>query len=169
MHKITVNGKKEYTIELDRKEDKSGTLDGRDITWDIISVKENIYHLLLNNKSYTIEILTANPQEKTFLVRVNGNKHSLVIKDKYDELLKNLGMDIALTGKVNEMKAPMPGLVLDILVTEGTQIKQGDSLLVLEAMKMENVLKAPADAIVKKINVNKKMAVEKNQVLITFE
>ena len=62
----------------------------------------------------------------------------------------------------------MPGMVLNILVTEGQDIKKGDPLIVLEAMKMENVLKSPTDGIVKKINVNKGIAVEKNQVLIQF-
>ncbi|HNH66215.1 MAG TPA: biotin/lipoyl-binding protein, partial [Bacteroidia bacterium] len=68
--------------------------------------------------------------------------------------------------KVNDLKAPMPGLVLDILVSEGQTIQKGDSLLVLEAMKMENNLKAINDAVVKKINVSKGDKVEKNTVLI---
>jgi acetyl/propionyl-CoA carboxylase alpha subunit len=167
MHKVIVNGKKEYTVEL--KEKTSGKLNGKDVNWDMITVKDGSFHILMENRSYTVEVLKADHKKKSFLLRVNGNKYDLVVKDKYDELLKNLGMDVLATGKINEVKAPMPGLVLDVLVAEGAQIKQGDSLLVLEAMKMENVLKAPVDAIIKKINVNKKMAVEKNQVLITFE
>ncbi len=169
MHKVIVNGKNEHSVELDGNNNTSGKLNGKEFAWDVITVKENVLHVLYNNKSYTVEVLTADAKEKSFLVRVNGNKYELNVKDKYDELLKNLGMDNLSASKVNEMKAPMPGLVLDVLVTEGMQIKQGDSLLILEAMKMENVLKAPVDAIIKKINVSKKMAVEKNQVLISFE
>jgi biotin carboxyl carrier protein len=63
----------------------------------------------------------------------------------------------------------MPGLVLDVRVKEGDEVKKGDPLLVLEAMKMENILKSPAHAKIKKINVNKGQAVEKNQVLVSFE
>jgi biotin carboxyl carrier protein len=62
----------------------------------------------------------------------------------------------------------MPGMVLKILITEGDQVKKGDALLVLEAMKMENIIKSPADGLVKKINAVQGTAVEKNQVLIQF-
>lgn len=169
MKKVTVNGKKEYVVEFEDKAFTKGTVDGTSFEWDIVTLKEDTLHIILNNKSYTVEVLEKNIPEKKLLVRINGNKYSLAVKDKYDELLKSLGMDASSSGKVNELKAPMPGLVLDVLVKEGDHIKQGDSLLVLEAMKMENVLKATADVIVKKINVNKRMAVEKNQVLIAFE
>ena len=75
-------------------------------------------------------------------------------------------MDKMFAQKVNDLKAPMPGLVLDILVSEGQTIQKGDNLLVLEAMKMENNLKATNDAVVKKIKVSKGDKVEKNTVLI---
>ena len=62
----------------------------------------------------------------------------------------------------------MPGLVIDVCISEGDKIKKGDKIIVLEAMKMENIIKSPTDGIIKKINVNKGMAVEKNQILINF-
>jgi len=70
--------------------------------------------------------------------------------------------------KVNDIKAPMPGMVLNILVDEGQEVKKGDALIVLEAMKMENILKSPVDGVIKKIAINKGVAVEKNQLLIQF-
>jgi biotin carboxyl carrier protein len=78
-------------------------------------------------------------------------------------------MDALATKKVNELKAPMPGLVLDVRVKVGDVIKKGEPLVVLEAMKMENVLKSIADVTIKKIAIEKGNAVEKNQVLIFFE
>ncbi|HSH65835.1 MAG TPA: acetyl-CoA carboxylase biotin carboxyl carrier protein subunit, partial [Bacteroidia bacterium] len=72
------------------------------------------------------------------------------------------------TNKINEIKAPMPGLVLDIRVNEGDSIQKGDAVIVLEAMKMENIIKSPVDGTIKKINVKKGLAVEKNQVLVQF-
>jgi len=72
------------------------------------------------------------------------------------------------SAQVNDMKAPMPGLILDILVTPGQEVKKGDQLLILEAMKMENVLKAPGDGTVSSIEVAKGDSVEKGQVLIKF-
>lgn len=106
---------------------------------------------------------------KKFRVRINGHNYSVELKDKYDELLQQLGMDKMLSAKVNDLKAPMPGLVLDVLVKEGQQIKKGENLLVLEAMKMENNLKAVSDAVVKKVKVGKGARVEKNEILIELE
>ena len=78
-------------------------------------------------------------------------------------------MDKLAANKVNNIKAPMPGLVLRISVAVGDVIKKGDPLLVLEAMKMENVIKAAGDGVVKKINATEKIAVEKGSILIEFE
>jgi biotin carboxyl carrier protein len=124
--------------------------------------------LLLNNQSYNIQVIKTEPSDKKLVIKVNGKKYNLDVKDKYDELLHNLGLDNIASKKVNDIKAPMPGMVLNILVGEGQQVKKGDSLLVLEAMKMENILKSPADGIVKKVVAIKGTAVEKNQLLIQF-
>ena len=70
---------------------------------------------------------------------------------------------------MDNVKAPMPGLVLDILVEAGQSVNKGDNLLILEAMKMENIIKASGNGVVKNININKKDAVEKNQLLIEME
>jgi len=77
-------------------------------------------------------------------------------------------LDSLASKKVNDIKAPMPGMVLNILVTEGQEVKKGDPLIVLEAMKMENILKSPTDGTIKKIAITKGIAVEKNQLLIQF-
>jgi biotin carboxyl carrier protein len=166
MLKVKVNNKKEHTIIFENN--TSGTIDGKTFSWDIAEVKKGSFHIIKNNRSYSVEVIKAEPAEKSFLVSVNGNKYQLNVKDKFDELLKSLGMDNLNSNKVNEIKAPMPGLVLDIRVSEGDEVKKGDPILVLEAMKMENILKSPTDGIVKKINVKKGLAVEKNQVLIYF-
>ncbi len=88
------------------------------------------------------------------------------LRDQYDDRLQALGMDASAGKKTGDLKAPMPGLVIDVAVSEGQQVKKGDTLVVLEAMKMENTLKAPGDAVVKKIHIEKGVTVEKNQVLI---
>ena len=77
-------------------------------------------------------------------------------------------MDKSNNNKIKEIKAPMPGLVLDILVKEGTEIKKGDPVLILEAMKMENILKSPEDGSIKKIKVRKGKVVEKNDMLVSI-
>jgi biotin carboxyl carrier protein len=80
-----------------------------------------------------------------------------------------MGLENALTPKISDMKAPMPGLVLQVLVNAGDTVNKGDKILVLEAMKMENTIKSPTDGIVNGVLVSQGMAVDKNQVLITFK
>lgn len=169
MYNITINGKNTLKSELDFKNNKvSGTLNGKAVEADILNVGNQEYHLLLNNQSYNILLVKADYAEKKLIVKINGKKYTLDVKDKYDELLHNLGLDNIAAKKINDIKAPMPGMVLNILVGEGQQVKKGDSLLVLEAMKMENVLKSPTDGTIKKVVAIKGTAVEKNQLLITF-
>lgn len=145
-----------------------GTLNEAFIKGNFIKINDYQYHLIYNNQSYNIDLMKLNASEKTMTLKINSVKYHLELKDKYDDLLKSLGMDTAASKKVNDIKAPMPGMVLNVLVSEGTEVKKGDVLLVLEAMKMENMLKSPADGIVKKIAVQKGTAVEKNQLLIQF-
>lgn len=166
MLKVKVNNGAEHQVVFET--DSNGTIDNSPFNWDMIEIKDGSFHVIKDYKSYTVEVIKADYQEKSLLVSVNGNKYQLNVKDKYDELLKTLGLDNLNSNKVNEIKAPMPGLVLDIRVAEGATVKKGDPILVLEAMKMENIIKSPTDGVVKKINVKKGVAVEKNQVLIHF-
>ncbi|HXB40309.1 MAG TPA: acetyl-CoA carboxylase biotin carboxyl carrier protein subunit [Bacteroidia bacterium] len=165
MYKVKVNNKHDFSFE---KKDGAWLSDGKDFAFDLIEVKENSFHIIKNHKSYNAEVVSHNASEKTFQVKVNQTIYSISVKDRYDELLHQLGMDKALANKFSNIKAPMPGMVLNILVGEGANVKKGDALLILEAMKMENILKSPADGIVKKVSVKKGMAVEKNQILIEF-
>ena len=91
------------------------------------------------------------------------------ITDQYDELLHQLGMDNLTANKISEIKAPMPGLVIRILASEGDQVEKGGNLFVLEAMKMENVIKSVSDVKIKSIKVKAGDKVEKNQVVMVFE
>ena len=102
----------------------------------------------------------------TFPIKSLGKINTI---EQLNVLLKQLGMDKLAANKVNNIKAPMPGLVLRISVAIGDVIKKGDPLLVLEAMKMENVIKAAGDGVVKKINAIERTAVEKGSILIEFE
>lgn len=166
--KAKVNGKEEYVLEYNQ-DNISGKINGRSFTLDIIDIKPALFHVLHNNKSYTVEVVAADAATKSFTLNINGNKHTLEVKDKYDELLQKLGMDTAGSKKVADIKAPMPGLVLDIRVSKSDIVAKGDALLVLEAMKMENIIKSPVDGKIKDILVKKGNAVEKNQLLISFE
>ncbi|AFM04401.1 acetyl/propionyl-CoA carboxylase, alpha subunit [Bernardetia litoralis DSM 6794] len=136
---------------------------------DIQKFSEREFHVLRNNISYRVEVLKADYEAKEFEIRINGNIHKLTAKDRMDLLLESLGMENAASAKVSDLKAPMPGLVLDILIEEGATTEKGTPLMILEAMKMENVLKATGEGKIKSIAVKKGQNVEKGAVLIEFE
>ena len=169
MYSITVNGKENFRTELQLNGNSfAGTLNDLKVSGDLIKINDHQYHMLYNRKSYTIDVVKLNREEKTLVLKINSIKFNLQLKDKYDELLHTLGLDNLSTKKVNDIKAPMPGMVLNILVAEGDTVKKGDGLIVLEAMKMENILKSPTDGVIKRISAIKGSAVEKNQLLIQF-
>ena len=163
MYKVKVNEEAEQQIEISGKEI---LLNGKSIAWDQIETGKNRFHVLMSNHSYVCEVLSADAQKKSFEIKVNGQICSVLLKDRFDELLHHLGMDKVAAHRVNMIRAPMPGLVLKLIAKEGQQIYAGDSLLILEAMKMENVIKSPGEGTVKFVKVKERDAVEKNQVLI---
>lgn len=136
---------------------------------DIISLGNQNFSFIKENKSYNISIHQYEKEEKLLTVSINGKRTKIKIQDKFDLLLKELGMSDIAIAKVNHIKAPMPGLIFELVVKEGDEVKKGDKVLILEAMKMENVIKAAGDGIVKKIHILKGQAVEKNQLLIEFQ
>lgn len=161
--KALINGTTAMQLE---KKGPQLLINGEAQHFDLKHLHLGSYHLILNGISYEMEVLKSDSLSKEYLIRVNGKKIEINFKTKYDELLKELGMDASAVVRVGDLKAPMPGLVVNIPVEEGQSISKGDTLVVLEAMKMENSLKALADATVKKIAVKKGQAVEKNEVLI---
>jgi biotin carboxyl carrier protein len=137
--------------------------------FDVVSTENGRFlSLIHNNQIFNFEILKVNKSEKSISIVYQGHIYQIDIKDKFDLLLKNLGLDKVSKPKINDIKAPMPGLVLSILVKENQEIKKGDPLLILEAMKMENIIKSPIDATIKNIVISEKQAVDKNQTLINF-
>jgi biotin carboxyl carrier protein len=138
-----------------------------DIT--LISEKEQIFSIKIGDKTFKSEVLKVDYQTKSFELLINFNKYKLSAADDFDLLLKQMGFGLSSGLKIKEMKAPMPGMVLNVLVKEGDVVEKGDTLILLEAMKMENSIKALANLVVKKVSVEKGKAVEKNQVLIIFE
>jgi len=136
---------------------------------DTIETSESKFHVLHQNKSYEAEIHKANFYSKSYEVKVNNTTYNVNIFDELDLQIKKMGFAIGATKNVNSIKAPMPGLILKINIKEGQDVKEDDNLLILEAMKMENIITSPRDGVIKSIAVNKSDAVEKNQLLIEFE
>jgi len=166
--KYRVNDAKAGTIEVSFNSGKV-FLNGEETRPDLVFISPGKYHVLQDNISYNLEVMESNIAEKRFKIRVNGKVYDLTLEDALDIQLKKMGMSAADGEKVDKVKAPMPGLVLQILVTPGQEVKKGDSLIILEAMKMENVIKSQGAGVVKNILIRQKDAVEKNQVLIEME
>lgn len=136
--------------------------------WQLTKVRDRHYHLLYQNQSFKVELVEIEEESKTVVLKLNNKPVEIQLKDKFDLLLDKLGMNFSKGTAAQDLKAPMPGLIFDIKVKEGDAVKKGDALLVLEAMKMENILKSPGDGVVKSIKIKKGESVEKNQVLIQF-
>ncbi|PID70861.1 MAG: acetyl-CoA carboxylase biotin carboxyl carrier protein subunit [Flavobacteriales bacterium] len=127
----------------------------------------NAYQILDNHTNYSVTVnKNAN---RNYTVVLNGNHYKVAIQDSLDMLIDKMGFQLHSGKNINEVKAPMPGLILDISVKKGQEIKEDDPLLILEAMKMENSLLSPVSGVVKKVNVKKGETVNKGQVLIEFE
>lgn len=157
-YKIKVNDSLEY--EFSGKESES--LDAK-------TVSNKNYHILKDHRSFKAEITESNFLKKTYTVKINSNIYKVAISNELDILIEDMGLSLGTSQLINEVKAPMPGLILDVDVKEGDEVKAGDYLLVLEAMKMENTLTAPRDGVVKSVSVKKGQTVEKNQLLIEME
>jgi biotin carboxyl carrier protein len=147
---------------------KGGSIEGVEFNWDILAGAPDSFHIIYKSKSYSIIVDERIKESNEYVIRVNRKKIRVKVKDKMDLLMEEMGIDLSASKKVNEVKAPMPGLVLRTIVASGDEVKKGDTLLVLEAMKMENSIKSPGDGVVSVIHVKEGQAVEKNQSLISF-
>lgn len=165
MYKVKVNDK--FNYEVDRNRDGL-LIDNEKITADIKQLSNSAYHIINNLQSYNVEVISVNVSEKTAEIKVNNNIYTVTAKDQFDILLDKLGLSNLNAARVSEIKAPMPGMVLKVFAGEGMEIKKGDNLFVLEAMKMENIIKAPADVVVKTVKIKPGDKVEKGQILMLF-
>jgi len=136
---------------------------------DIIKTVPNGFHLLKDGTSYHIQMVETQFNARTYTVSVNGTEYQVSINTPLDGLIKAMGFTSNGQKSIDSIVAPMPGLILDILVSEGQEVEEDDQLLILEAMKMENIIASPRNGTIKTIGVKKGDAVDKKQLLIEFE
>ena len=166
MLEIKVNGNRTYEVEL---LDGETSINGQSLSPDIVKNDLGEWHILVDGKGYRARVLEHDLEKKTMKIMVNGNEYQIGIRDRYDQLLHDLGMDDITSKKISDIKAPMPGLVLDVMVSPGDEVDEGSTVLVLEAMKMENVIKSPGAGIVDQVKVEKGEAIEKGSLMISFK
>lgn len=166
MLQTTINNKSNFAVD---QADGQWIINDTPAALDIQVQPNGLISVLLDNKSYTATVEKVDTKAKELVLKIDGQPYTVAIKEPIDQLLSSMGLDLKAMQKIEPVKAPMPGMVLKVLVEPGQQINKGDGLLILEAMKMENVLKATGSATVKAIKINERTAVEKGTILIELE
>ena len=156
-----------YNIIVDQENFNIGPTDIESL--DIISTGALEYHALLKNRSYIINIIDTDFENRKMTLEVNGNSYEMTIGDEYDQMIEKMGLLTTKTHKINSIKAPMPGLIVEIMATIGQKVVMGTPLIVLSAMKMENIITSNGDGVVKNIEVNVNDTVDKGQIIIEME
>lgn len=151
---ILLNGKEFGQIELIQKDD---------------SYQIKVIDVDSTEDVYEAELISVDSYNKLLNIKIEGVLFEIQLKDSFDRLVEKMGIGSVAETNEGELKAPMPGLVLNVEVEVGQKVEKGDPLLVLVAMKMENVLKSPSEGTIKNIHVAKDQSVAKNELLITFE
>ncbi|MHB1921843.1 MAG: acyl-CoA carboxylase biotin carboxyl carrier protein subunit [Chitinophagaceae bacterium] len=166
MSHIRVNGKRTFQGKL---ENKIMTMDGERMDWSCQYLSSGQFSILVDGKSWLAALVKEDRINQVWLIRIHGQDYEIELESPLDELLKSMGVEGKKGTKDGYIRAPMPGRVLKILVNPGQEIQQGDALLILEAMKMENNCKSSLTGRIKEIKVSAGMAVEKGQVLAVME
>lgn len=136
---------------------------------DILPVTDSKFHLVYENKSIEVICENSNFNKKQYSISINGSTYPVKISNALDLLINEMGFSVGSSKKANDIKAPMPGIILSIDVEVGQEVTEGDTLLILEAMKMENAIGAPKDGIIKAIHVSPNEAVDKGALMIEME
>lgn len=136
---------------------------------DFFRKSPTVFHIIHNNRSVNALLLDADGTGKKLRIEVDGERFDVEIKDELDQMLDTMGFSNVAGKHLKEIKAPMPGMVINVAVQEGQQVKEGDRILILEAMKMENSIIIHADATIKHVAVKAGQPVDKGQVLVELE
>lgn len=157
----------------------------REIQWDDVRVEAPLgeldstaqwtqlgprtWSVLMGSHRYKVECEKAPDADGHAVFRINGVRRAVRILDDRAKLLEKMGMSVNQGAASGDITAPMPGKVLQVLVKVGDVVEEGQPLVVLEAMKMENVIKAAANGTVSAVEATQDQAVEKGALLVGFE
>ena len=162
---ITMNGNK---IKVGINNDEQATLDGKTVNYELINLNGHSKLLRINDLFY--EIYSDKIDDEKYSLFINGKSFSTIVRTELQERATILLDEAKGTsnGKI-EVKAPMPGMILKLKKNPGDDISAGESVLILEAMKMENDVKAPVGGKITTINVKEGIAVDKGDSLFVIE
>lgn len=166
MYEAQINQHDPIPVEL---QDRIPHLNGQPFQGEIIRVDDRTFRILQQGQAHTVHLVSVQADQKAVLLKVNGKRAEVALTTEMDRLLKRLGLENVGAAAVSDIKAPMPGLIHDILVGPGDVVAKGEPVLILEAMKMENVIKAPADVTIAEIHAEKGASVEKGALLVSFQ
>ena len=142
---------------------------GSEESWDWKQLAPGVFDVRMGNRNVRIERMDGPDPAGNITVRVNGVVQTLQVLNQQQLLLESMGMTAGAETQEKHVESPMPGKILQVMVSPGAEVGEGDSLLVLEAMKMENVIRAPRAGIIEEVHARVGEAVEKAAVLVTYE
>lgn len=154
-----------YKLDFDNSSKLKGRINSDEFEFVIKSENKNNFVLIKDNREFDVDVISTNFEKKSLKLLVNGSTFDIVVEDEFDDLIKKLGFRNKTINTEKNVKSQMPGLIIELHVKEGENVIKGQKLLTLEAMKMENIIKASDDFKIKKINFKKGDKVEKGEIL----
>ena len=164
MKYIATVGDQEFVIDVNREDEV--TVDGTSYAVDIQGVgSHSLYSIIIDGKSYDVFI---DEREEDFLVVLWGGLYEVKVQDERTRRLAGLKRGpVAPVGEVL-VKAPMSGVVVEVLVGEGQSVKTGDIVVVMESMKMQQEFKSPRPGVIHNVRVMPGDRVDQNQIMVTI-
>jgi biotin carboxyl carrier protein len=160
-------GEQSYTVEIEeiRTSLYRVSIDGNEFLVDGKKTGRTNYSLIVDNRSFEIEVDNADDE---YRVLVDGRSYHVNLVDERRMRVGNAQSGVDLQGR-QKISVPMPGKVIEVLVSEGDSVEKGQGLVIVEAMKMENEVRSPSAGEVKEIKVKPGDAVEAGAVLLIVE
>ena len=136
---------------------------------NILDHGDDQLHMIFENESVIAKVIEKDFLQRKYKIQINSNFYEVIIPHPLDDLIQKMGYSSGSAKVIDSIKAPMPGSIIDIKVKVGQKVTEGETLLILEAMKMENAITSPKDTVIKELFVDIGDAVDKNKLLIDFE
>ena len=163
MKYITTINDKQFEVEI--TEDGQVRVNGEPREVDFLPLGESLYSVIMQDRSHEVVV---DEQDGDYEVLVSGHMYTGKVLDERARLMAiRRGGGFTESGEIS-ISAPMPGLVVAISVTEGEEVTEGQTIIILESMKMQNELKTPRDGVVQRISVEAGQTVEQKKVLVTI-